>query len=168
MDIREDAEKIEVILIKEIHIYKLLLEYEEKKIAAILDNNMHDIDILCSFQNKEITKANELRLLREKFIDKISSESFSHLVDNANLLDIIKRVTPEKRQRLSSLRFELITVMAKVRNLNKLVPKLLEDGIDIYSKMKHVLADIRKIGYNSKGTEHSLNRRLGSLINKQV
>ncbi len=168
MDMREDVDKIEIILSKEIHIYKLLLEYEEKKIQAILDNKIHDIEILCNFQSGEIAKADELRVMREKYIDKISQQHFSHLIDSMTLLDVMRRLSPEKSKKLSFLRVELITLMAKIRHYNKIIPKLLEEGIEVYSKMKDILAETRKIGYNSKGTEYNINKRLGTLINKQV
>lgn len=168
MDMREDVDKIEVILSKEIHIYKLLLEYEEKKIHAILDNKIHEIELLCNFQNKEIAKADELRIMREKYIDKISEQHFSHLIDSVTLLDVMRRLSPEKSKQLSFLRVELMTIMAKIRHYNKIIPKLLEEGMAVYSKMKDIMADTRKIGYNSKGTEYSVNKKLGTLINKQV
>ncbi len=168
MDMRDDVDKIEIILSREIAIYKLLLEYEEKKIQAILENKIHDIEMLCNFQSKEIAKANELRLMREKYIDQISEEHFSHLIDSVTLLDVMRRLSPEKSKKLSFLRVELMTLMAKIRHYNKIIPKLLEEGISVYSKMKDILADTRKIGYNSRGTEQSINRKLGTLINKQV
>ncbi len=121
MDIRENIEKIEVILQKEIDIYKLLLQFEEKKIAAILNGKLHDIDSLCTFQNREIGKANKLRLLREKYVGEISASSFAHIIESPTLLDVIKRLPIGRTDKLIMLRLELITIMARVKHLNKLV-----------------------------------------------
>lgn len=168
MDVREELSKIEIVVTKEIEVYKLLLEYEEKKIIKIINGQIQDIDILCSFQVKQITRANELRELREKYIDAIAQKMFLHLVGNSTLLDIIKRVPYENSGKLSEMRFELITIMAKVRHLNKLAPKLLDESLDMFRNMRDVLNESKKIGYNNKGKEQAVNRRLGALINKQV
>ena len=120
----EELTKIEIILNKEIEVYKIILEDEERKVNSIIDTRLQDVHMYCDHQNEKMKEANELRKLRE------------------NITDLII--------------------------LNKLAPKLFDEALDFFTDMKEVLNESKKVGYNNKGKEHLLNKRLSVLINKQV
>lgn len=164
----EELTKIEILLAKEIEVYKVLLEYEEKKVAAIIDAKLQDVHLYCEYQNKKMSEANGLRELREKSIDIVALNKFPFMSEEATLSDIIKRIPLNKTAKISSMRLELVTLMARLRHLNKLAPKLFEEALDIFSGMRDILEDSRKLGYDNKGKEHMVNRRLTTLVNKQV
>lgn len=167
-DLYEELTKIEIVLSKEIEIYKILLEYEEKKVLSILDIKLQDINMFCDFQHKQMIRAIELRNLREKYVENIVTHKMSHLADKATLSDIVRKFPFNKTAKISSLRLELVTVLARLKQFNKLVPKLFDDALDIFGGLRDVLTESKKIGYDNRGKEHILNRKMSVLINKQV
>lgn len=66
------------------------------------------------------------------------------------------------------MRLELVTLIARLRHLNKLSPKLFDETFSFFKDMKEVLYSSKKVGYNNKGKEYVFNRKLSALINKQV
>ena len=148
----EELTKIEILLAKEIEVYKIILED----------------DLYCDHQNEKMTEANELRKLRENVIDLIVLNKFPHLSETATLSDIIRRIPLNKTAKISALRLELVTLMARLKHLNKLAPKLFDEALDLFANMKEVLNESKKVGYNNKGKEHVVNRKLSVLVNKQV
>ena len=164
----EELTKIEILLSKEIEVYKIILEDEEKKVNSIINTRLQDIHLYCDHQNEKMTEANELRKLRESVIDLIVLNKFPHLSETATLSDIIRRIPLNKTAKISALRLELVTLMARLRHLNKLAPKLFDEALDLFANMKEVLHESKKVGYNNKGKEHVVNRKLSVLVNKQV
>ncbi len=128
-DLQIELSKLEIIMEDEISVYNSLVDTEEKKVMAIIDTNLQDVNIYCDFQHKQMKRANELREMREKVIDLIVLNKFPHLSDEATLSYIIKRIPLNKTARLSALRFELITLIARLKQLNKLAPKLFEEAL---------------------------------------
>ena len=61
----EELTKIEIILNKEIEVYKVILEDEERKVNSIIDTRLQDVHMYCDHQNEKMKEANELRKLRE-------------------------------------------------------------------------------------------------------
>ena len=164
----EELTKIEILLAKEIEVYKIILEDEEKKVNSIINTRLQDIHLYCDHQNEKMTEANELRKLRESVIDLIVLKKFPHLSETATLSDIIRRIPLNKTAKISALRLELVTLMARLKHLNKLAPKLFDEALDLFANMKEVLHESKKVGYNNKGKEHVVNRKLSVLVNKQV
>ncbi|WP_157151070.1 flagellar export chaperone FlgN [Brachyspira sp. SAP_772] len=164
----EELTKIEIILNKEIEVYKIILEDEERKVNSIIDTRLQDVHMYCDHQNEKMKEANELRKLRENITDLIILNKFPHLSQTATLSDIIRKIPLNKTSKISSLRLELVTLMARLKHLNKLAPKLFDEALDFFTDMKEVLNESKKIGYNNKGKEHLLNKKLSVLINKQV
>ena len=70
-DLYEELTKIEILLSKEIEVYKILLEDEEKKVNSIINTRLQDIHLYCEHQNDKMNEANELRKMRENIIDII-------------------------------------------------------------------------------------------------
>lgn len=164
----EELTKIEIILTKEIELYHSLFESEEKKVLSIIETRLQDVNIYCEFQNEQMKNANNLRELREKSINLIIENKFPHLVGEATLSDIIRKIPLNKTSRLSALRLELVTQIAKLKHLNKLAPKLFEEALGVFSNMRGVLQESKKTGYNNRGKEHIVNKRISLLVNKSV
>ena len=164
----EEISKIEILLEKEIEVYKVILDTGERKVNAIINTKLQDVHMYCEHQQEKMTQANELRKMRESIIDLIILNKFPHLSEKATLSDIIKRIPIAQTSKISSLRLELVTLMARLKHLNKFAPKLFDDVLDFFTNMKDVLHDSKKIGYDNKGKEHIINRKLSTLINKQV
>ena len=164
----EELTKIEIILMKEIEIYRSLFESEEKKVLAIIDTKLQDVNIYCEFQNEQMKSANNLRELREKSINLIIEKKFPHLLDTATLSDIIRKIPFNKTAKLAALRLELVTQITKLKHLNKLAPKLFEEALDVFSSMRDVLQESKKTGYNNRGKENIINKRISLLVNKSV
>ena len=166
-DLYEELTKIEILLSKEIEVYKILLEDEEKKVN-IINTRLQDIHLYCEHQNDKMNEANELRKMRENIIDIIILNRFPHLSETATLSDIIRKIPLNKTSKISAMRLELVTLIARLRHLNKLSPKLFDETFSFFKDMKEVLYSSKKVGYNNKGKEYVFNRKLSALINKQV
>lgn len=167
-DLYEELTKIEILLSKEIEVYKILLEDEEKKVNSIINTRLQDIHLYCEHQNDKMNEANELRKMRENIIDIIILNRFPHLSETATLSDIIRKIPLNKTSKISAMRLELVTLIARLRHLNKLSPKLFDETFNFFKDMKEVLYSSKKVGYNNKGKEYVFNRKLSALINKQV
>ncbi len=167
-DLYEELTKIEILLSKEIEVYKILLEDEEKKVNSIINTRLQDIHLYCEHQNDKMNEANELRKMRENIIDIIILNRFPHLSETATLSDIIRKIPLNKTSKISAMRLELVTLIARLRHLNKLSPKLFDETFSFYCYMKLLSYSSKKVGYNNKGKEYVFNRKLSALINKQV
>jgi flagellar biosynthesis/type III secretory pathway chaperone len=167
-DLHNELTKLEILLSKEIEIYNVLIDTEEKKVLAIIATDLQDVNLYCEFQHKQMKRANELREIRERCIDLIVLNKFPHLADEATLAYIIKKIPLNKTARLASLRLELVTIMARLKQLNKLSPKLFEQALDVFGKVKDLLQESKKTGYDNRGKEHIVNKKLSLLINKSV
>ena len=88
----EELTKIEIILSKEIEVYKIILEDEERKVNSIIDTRLQDVHMYCDHQNEKMKEANELRKLRENITDLIILNKFPHLSQTATLSDIIRKI----------------------------------------------------------------------------
>lgn len=167
-DLYSEITKLELVMQKEIEVYNSLLEYEEKKIMSIIDTKLQDINLYCDYQHKKMKEAVELSTLRETIVEKIVLNKFPHLTETATISDLVKRIPIAGTSKISSMRLELTTLIAKLKNLNKLAPKLFEEALDLFSTMKNILNETKKIGYDNKGREHTLNKKMSLLVNKQV
>ena len=96
----------EELLSKEIEVYKILLEDEEKKVNSIINTRLQDIHLYCEHQNDKMNEANELRKMRENIIDIIILNRFPHLSETATLSDIIRKIPLNKTSKISAMRLE--------------------------------------------------------------
>lgn len=165
---KEKIFELESIIGKEIAGYQGLLDYEYKKMNAILDNRLQDIDLYCDYQQTKMKECVQLAKLRKERMDAIVNRLFPHLLGRATLKDVLHKLPLPLTVRLASLRIELNARVYKLKKMNDLIPRLLEQGLEIYKTSKEFLKKTKKIGYNSKGKEQSINEKLALLVNRQV
>ncbi|MBI4976405.1 MAG: flagellar export chaperone FlgN [Spirochaetes bacterium] len=164
----EDIKRLEVIVDREIALYNDILDYERKKIGVIVDNHLQDLDLYCTYQTKLLQKVKEFAAQRSECIDALAKRHFPHLIGTMTLKDIVQRVPLAYTFSLAEKRLELNAIIYRLRGMNRLVPSLLEQGMEIFRNTKDMLSKSKKIGYNNKGIEEVFRGKLSMLVNKHA
>ncbi|MEK6796727.1 MAG: flagellar export chaperone FlgN [Spirochaetota bacterium] len=164
----DDIRKLEVVIEHEITVYGEILNYEHKKVAVILNNKLQDMDLLCNYQTSLMGKARELAAMKAKIVESIAAERFPHLLGKVSVSDVINRIPIANTVTLAAKRLELNALIYRLRGMNKVLPRLLEQGLSIFRNTRDMLRKSKKIGYNNKGVEEVFRGRLTSLVSRHA
>lgn len=159
--------KLEQVLSAEIRQHQTLMEYEYKKMNAILENRLQDLDLYINFQTRKIEEIKQLGGMRESLCCELK-EALMPRRSDVTLKDLLQALPLKYTIKISALRLELKSLIAKLKNMNKLIPRLLKQGFELFKGTKDMLSETRKAGYNNKGKAESAGKKMSLLLNRTV
>ncbi|MFD1736801.1 flagellar protein FlgN [Bacillus salitolerans] len=123
-----DAENLMNTLTKLLRLHQSLLQVSEKKSEIVKQNDIDALSLIMKDENKHVLAINQLEEERKLLVAKVMS---GHPFDQESptLSDCIKIVNEEQGEKLAELQQELLEVLGRLQEVNKLNQQLVHQSL---------------------------------------
>lgn len=135
-----NIQKLEEILNQQLDLYKQELSFVVQRIECIEQNNVENLNRVIKKERALGEEIKALEDLRIELFQKTEYEKLSDLINDLN--------DENQKEKLSSLKEELLSVINEIKDKNELCSKLINISSEMIEKLMSGLAGKKEVGYN--------------------
>ncbi|QXM05164.1 flagellar protein FlgN [Crassaminicella indica] len=155
----KSIEQLILALSKEYEIYKGYLELAKKKRDVIVEGNIKELEKITNDEQSIVVSMGKIDEIRTAIIGNILFEQKIDWVEN--ITELASSIKDPERTEILSLKDKLGSILKKIKEVNDLNTKLLEQSLEYIEFNVNLLtnAEVKGNTYGSKADENELKHR---------